>query len=369
MRVCHVVHSLKVGGAEVLVANLTRSLRGSDVEVVVACLDEIGVLGEQLRAEGTAIRCAGRRPGVDLGLFGRMRGILRDLRADVVHTHQYTPWFYGGTAAATLGLPLVFTEHGRHQPDRPKRRRLLFNRWLRPRTHAVTAVSRSIRDALIANEGMSPDEVEVVYNGVDHTRLAHDPQVRRTKRAELGLDDTTLAVGTAGRLVEVKNQDLLLRGLAGWRDAGAPPFRAFLAGSGPLDERLRTRAADLGLEDTVVFLGEREDVPELLSAWDAFALTSFSEGTSVTLLEAMSSSLPVVATRVGGNPELIEDGTSGLLVPSDDDTALAAAFGRLAGDAGLRNTLGTAARAEVERRFSFCGMQDRFCELYREALA
>jgi len=366
MRVCHVVHSLKVGGAEVLVANLTRSLRGSDVEVVVACLDEIGVLGEQLRSEGTPIRCAGRRPGIDLGLFARMRGVLRDLEADVVHAHQYTPWFYGGTAAATLGLPLVFTEHGRHQPDRPKRRRLLFNRWLLPRTAAVTAVSGSIRDALIANEGFPASRVEVVYNGVDHHRLVRDDAARRDKRAELGLDGETLAVGTAGRLVEVKNHPLLLRALARWRDAGAPRFRAFLAGSGPRDADLRRLAEDLGLAGCVEFLGERDDVPELLSAWDVFVLSSFSEGTSVTLLEAMSTSLPVVATAVGGNPELIEDGRHGRLVPSDDDVALADALAALAADPGARASMGQAARAEVEGRFSFAGMRERFCELYEE---
>ena len=127
MRICHVLHSLRVGGAEMLVRRMIQNAP-SGVEHCVVVLDLVGEWGEELRAQGVRVLRTGRRPGVDLGLVRRLREIYREMEPDLIHCHQYTPWFYGGWAAGTVGLPCVFTEHGRHQPDRPRLRRVLFNR-------------------------------------------------------------------------------------------------------------------------------------------------------------------------------------------------------------------------------------------------
>ncbi len=368
--ICHVVHSLTVGGAEVLVANMTRSMAARpDTRVVVACLDFIGPLGEQLQAEGFTVQVLGRSPGIDLKLRSKLRAFFREYRVGLVHAHQYTPWFYAGLAAAPEKLPLVFTEHGRHQPDRPRPKRVLFNQWLKRKTHAMTGVSASIVDALVNNEKLPRDRVELLYNGVDHDRHRADPARRVEVRAALGLADDVIAIGTAGRLVGIKNQAMLLRGAALLRANTSRPVKIFLAGGGPLEEELTAQIAAADLQDTVVLLGQRDDVPDLLRAWDVFVLTSLSEGTSVTLLEAMSSGLPVVATAVGGNPELVEPGVQGLLVPSNDHDALAEALGLLVDDDEKRRLMGEAGRARVEATFRFDRMVDRFLEIYHEVMA
>ena len=367
MKVCHVMHTMGVGGAEVLVSNMIRRAP-KDLEFCVALLDSIGPLGERLVEEGIVVECLGRKPGVDLGLFRGLKKIFMRYRPDVVHCHQYTPWFYGGWVASRLKLPVVFTEHGRHQPDTPRIRRILFNRYLMRHTNVVTAVSSSIRSALIKNEKLPSHRVRVLYNGVDHHRFFFDEEGRRRARAELNLQDDELAIGHAGRFMPVKNQAMLLRALA--RLAELKPalrWRAFLAGKGPLDDDLRRLSAELDLEDRVVFLGQRSDLPELLRAFDVFALSSFIEGTSVTLLEAMASELPIVTTAVGGNPELIEEGVQGFLTPNDDSGAFAEALAKM-DDAGLRSTMGKAARRNILERFTEDGMVEGFHDIYQRVL-
>jgi len=334
----------------------------------VALLDQIGPLGERVAASDIEVHCVRRRPGIDLAILGRLKRVYQQLRPDLLHCHQYTPWFYGGWAGARAHLPVIFTEHGRHQPDHRRLRRVLFNRYLLRHTKAITAVSASIRDALLRNEMLPAKRVEVVYNGVDHHSLERDESIRRRVREELGLSPQTLVIGHAGRLMPVKNQALLLRSLAELaRREPRLDWVAILVGGGPLEQELRALCDELQLKEHVRFLGQRSDVPDLLCAFDIFALSSFSEGTSVTLLEAMACSLPVVATAVGGNPELVQDGVQGYLVPSDDSAAFAGAILRLT-DVGLRTRMGAAARLEVEMRFTQQGMIDNYLEIYRRVL-
>jgi len=356
-----------VGGAEMLVARMIAQAP-EGVEYSVALLDQIGPLGERVAASGIEVHCVRRRPGIDLAILGRLKQVYQQLSPELLHCHQYTPWFYGGWAGAQAHLPVIFTEHGRHQPDHRRLRRILFNRYLLRNTKAITAVSESIRDALLRNEMLPARRVEVVYNGVDHQSLQRDESVRRRMRAELGFAPDTLVIGHAGRLMPVKNQALLLRALAQIvRKEPQLDWVALLVGGGPLEQDLKSLRDALNLGERIRFMGQRSDVPDLLCAFDIFALPSFSEGTSVTLLEAMACSLPVVATKVGGNPELVRDGVQGYLVPSDDSEGFADAILRL-NDAELRSRMGAAARLEVEMRFTQQGMIDSYLEIYRRIL-
>jgi glycosyltransferase involved in cell wall biosynthesis len=338
------------------------------IEYHVVVLDLVGEWGEELRASGVEVLRTGRRPGVDLGLVRRLGDIYREMQPELIHCHQYTPWFYGGWAAGLSGLPCIFTEHGRHQPDRVRLRRVVFNRYLLRHTPVVTAVSHSIQQALARYEKIPASRIELLYNGVDHLHLRADADLRSRMREQLGLAPSTLAIGHAGRFMPVKNQAMLLRALAELsRTHPNLEWKAFLAGWGPLEDELRRQSDELGLSGRVVFLGERKDVPDLLNAFDVFALSSWSEGTSVTLLESMATGLPAVATAVGGNPELIEDGVSGRLVPSDDAAAFAAALGDLS-DASLRTAMGRHARELLEERFTEQRMIERFASIYAEVL-
>lgn len=367
-RVAHVLHSLDVGGAEMLVSRIVRAGRARGwPEPRLLCLDHVGPLGERLRAEGFDVRCVERQPGLDWSVIGRLADELDD-SVDVVHCHQYTPWFYGTLAAARARRPVAFTEHGRHQPDRPRLKRVLFNRWLLRHTGAISAVSRSIREALVANEKLPAGRIRVLYNGIDPAPFAPAPGRREAARAALGVDEGTFLVGHAGRLVPVKNQGLLLAAAARLRGLADRPVRLQVAGDGPLRKELGVAADSLGVGDITEFLGRRDDLPELLAAWDAFVLCSHSEGTSVTLLEAMAAGCPVVATAVGGNPELVEDGGAGYLVAAGDEAALAEALARLAADPGARARMGVVGQARVEANFSFDAMMDGMQQLWAEAM-
>ncbi|WP_344342662.1 glycosyltransferase, partial [Kitasatospora putterlickiae] len=192
------------------------------------------------------------------------------------------------------------------------------------------------------------------------------PAARAAARAGLGLPDDAFVVGTVGNLTPKKDQATLLAAHAALLRS-RPDARLLLVGAGPLDARLRARAAELGVADTVVFAGSRADVPELLPALDVFTLSSRQEGLPVALMEAMTSGLPAVVTRVGGMPEVLDDGEQGLLVPPGDPSALAGAFDRLAGDPDLRARMASAAR-ERAKRFDVAGAQRAVEAVYARVL-
>jgi len=357
-----------VAGAEMLVHQLVRRL-GDDFDFSVLLLDDIGPLGEDLRERGIPVEVLGRRPGVDVGLGRRLGAALRNQRTDVVHAHQYTPWFYAGLGAAWgLGRPrMIFTEHGRHYPDVRRPKRVAFNRLLAPVTDGLVAVSGFIRDCLRDNEGLPEDRIRVLYNGIEPERFEAVPD-RAALRGELGVGPEDPVVGIAARFAPVKDHATLLRAFVRVREA-LPAAKLVLAGDGPLREDLERQAAEAGIVEAVRFLGVRADVPALLKTWDVFCLSSLSEGTSVTLLEAMASGVPAVTTAVGGNPEIVEEGVTGLLAPRGDDESLGRALVELLSDRDRAVAMGEAGRARLRERFTFDGMARGYADLYAELAA
>jgi glycosyltransferase involved in cell wall biosynthesis len=356
---------MQVAGAEVLVAETIRLLGGL-IEPAVLCLDAIGALGERLLAQGVPVVCLGRKPGRDWRLPGRIAHEWRARRTEVVHAHQYTPFFYAALARPLLLRPprLILTEHGRHYPDvvSPVRRavnRLVFDHL----ADAVNAVSAFSGRALQRIDGFSGRRIEVIDNGIEVERYGAAPD-RAALRRRLGLDPARRYVVTVARFHPVKDHATLLRAFA--RVASTQPdVELLLAGDGPLRGELEGQARALGIAGRVRFLGVRSDVPDLLQAADVFALTSLSEAASLTVLEAMASRLPVVLTAVGGNPELARQGVDGLLAPRGDDAAIAAALLRLLGDPAAAAAMGAAGRARVEERFQLRGTVQNYWRLYQ----
>jgi glycosyltransferase involved in cell wall biosynthesis len=363
-----VLHSLVVAGAEVLVHELVGRLSATH-DAAIFLLDEIGPLGEDLRSAGVPVHVLGRRAGVDAALGRRLGAAFRRERVDVVHAHQYTPWFYAGLGAAWgFGRPrLLFTEHGRHYPDRRRPKRVVFNRLLAPLTDGLVAVSGFIRDCLRDNEGLPESRIRILYNGIDPSRFESEPD-RAALRAEQRVGPDDPVIGIAARFAPVKDHATLLRAFARVRER-MPPAKLVLAGDGPLRADLERQATESGVADGVRFLGVRRDVPALLRTWDVFCLSSLSEGTSVTLLEAMASEVPAVTTAVGGNPEIVDEGVTGLLAPRGDDEALAARLLEVLGDRERARAMGRAGRERVLERFTFDGMAGGYAELYDELLA
>jgi sugar transferase (PEP-CTERM/EpsH1 system associated) len=363
-----VLHSLVVAGAETLVHGMIGRMR-SRWDFSVYVLDEIGALGEDLRANGVPVTELGRRPGVDAALVRRLGRALRRDRVDLVHAHQYTPWFYATLgAAAGWGRPrILFTEHGRHYPDERRPKRVAFNRLLDPLTDGLVAVSGFVSDCLRDNEGLPESRIRVLYNGIEPEDFVGEVD-RVALRAEQGVGPDDPVVGIAARFAPVKDHATLLDAFRLVLDE-RPDAKLVLCGDGPLRADLEDRARRLELGEAVRFLGVRRDVPALLRTWDLFALSSLSEGTSVTLLEAMAAGLPAVATAVGGNPEIVEDGRTGRLVPRGDAEAFGRAVLDLLSDPERSRDHGEAGRRRVLERFTFSGMVTAYESLYRELLA
>ncbi len=365
MRIVQVMHRLDVAGAEVLAADLARQLRGR-YEFAFICLDGVGPLGESLRQEGFVVECVGRRPGIDRRAMGSLQRMIRRLRADLIHAHQYTPFSYAALARGVVAAapPILFTEHGRHVPDLVSWRRRLANRWLLKRRDHVTAVSRFVKDALVANEGIAADRIEVIPNGIDPRKFVVDAAVRRRVRQDWGVGDDDVVVLQLARFHPVKDHATTVRALARLDRDATPRIWWMAAGDGQLLAPMQEMARERGVSDRARFLGLRRDVPELLAGADVLVLSSVSEGLPVTVLEAMAAGLPVAATRVGGVPEAVEEGVTGLLSGAGDDAALAANLARLAGDGALRAALGDAGRRRVEEHFTQERMHRAYAAVY-----
>jgi glycosyltransferase involved in cell wall biosynthesis len=369
--VCPLLHSLSVGGAEVLAARLARRLRGS-FRFVFACLDEIGPLGMELRAEGFPIVLLGRKAGFDWGCPLRLARLVREQQVDVVHAHQYTPFFYAMTARLRgPRRPILFTEHGRHQPDYPRPRRMLANRLFLSRRDRVVGVGEAVRQALINNEGIPGRRVGVLYNGIDVDAFAAagaGPGLRRTVRKELDFGRGEFVLLQVARLDYLKDHATAVRTMARVVNQ-MPHARLVLVGDGPERPAIEAQVRELNLADKVRLLGTRADVARLLHAADSFLLTSTSEGIPLTVIEAMAVGLPVVATDVGGLREVVDDGATGFLAPAKDDAALAGHILRLAADADLRRRMGLAGRERAKQNFDEPRMAEDYGRLYRELAA
>ena len=366
--VAHVLHQLYMAGAEVLASDLARRLRDR-FDFVFICLDKIGPLGAQLREEGFEVICLDRRPGVDWALARRMRGDVRRCGVDLLHAHQYTPFFYT-SASRALGRrpPILFTEHGRHYPDQRKLKRVVANRLLLGRADRVTAVGHFVRQALVDNEGLDGTRIEVVHNGIDPQVFAADGATRQAVRAELDAPPDRLVVIHVARFHPVKDHETSIRAFA--RAAQhVPDAELWLIGDGKRREASHQLATKLVTDPRRVrFLGVRKDVDRLLAGADLFMLSSLSEGISVTLLEAMAAGLAIVATEVGGNGEVIVDGETGLLSPRGDAEHLGDNLVTLLTDHDRRRAMSEAGRRRVNASFTQARMHARYAELYEQML-
>jgi glycosyltransferase involved in cell wall biosynthesis len=364
VKVAFVLHVMQVAGAEVLVMETIRRL-GPAIVPTVFCLDAIGPLGEQLRAEGVAVLSFDRRPGLDWGVFGRMAREIRSRGIDVIHAHQYTPFFYSSVAAILSGRRprVIFTEHGRHYPDvvSAKRRwanRLVFNRL----ADEITAVCAWSKQALAEKDGFSLDRISVIPNGIDLSRYPANADRREIAR-RVGLDPDRRRIVIVARFHPVKDHRTLVTAFQTVA-AARSDVDLVLVGDGPLRSAIEQQVAQAGLVSRVIFAGVRRDVPDWLLASDIFTLTSVSEAASITLLEAMACGRASVVTAVGGNPELVRDGVDGLLVPRGDAPGFARAFLRLLDAPDLLESMGRSARARVESEFLLETTVSRYAALY-----
>ncbi len=346
LRIIHTTSSLKGGGMEHFVLRLAAAQRalGHDAQILAlqggpleANAERLGIPTIVLGGKSTAGRILR-----GAAVFGR-------LRPNLMHSHNPTSLQYGVLGKVVSGARLVFTDH------RGIVRVPATIEWLL--TDAVVAVSR---DTARQSPASAVVDVSVIYNGVDR------PAPKRTRaevRADLGLGEGPVALHVANFL-PVKGHDILMRALALVKQRGVC-LTVVTAGDGAERAPIEALASSLGLgPEHVRFLGFRSDVPDLLAAADFFVLPSRMEGLPLAVLEAMSHGLPIVTTRIGGNPEVVTDGEHGLLVPIEDPAALAAALARFAEDPELRRKLGEAGRVRVADEFSFTEMTRKYEAIY-----
>jgi L-malate glycosyltransferase len=367
LHVLQLTHGLGLGGTERVVRDLAADLSGQGFRSSVYCLDGLGELGQELQNQGVRVEVLGRRSGLDLGLVWRLAKLYRQVHVDIVHAHQYTPYFYAASACLlTPGVPVVFTEHGRHYPDHVRLRRALYNQLLRP-VSRYTAVCRATRERLVRLERIPSRAIQVIYNGVD---LGADEPSRLAARNRLGIAPDTPVVLSVARIDRVKDFATLLRAATVAR-LSIPDLTLLIAGDGDPSYRaeLLGLSRGLGLDTHLRFLGARRDIADLLAACDVFALTSLFEAASMTILEAMAAACPVVATAVGGNAELVVDGTTGILTRAGDVSEIAAALVQLLGDRAKARALGAAGRQRVVARFSRRAAVTAYRRLYEELAA
>ena len=355
LHVVHIVLALDVGGLERNVVNQVREGQKLGQRVSLVCLDRPGILAPQVQALGARLVSLGREPGLRPGMVLRVRRALHDLRPHVVHTHQLATLLYGGAAAKLLGVPVVLhTEHTREDYHIRMRTRLL-GRIAAQFCDRFYCLTRNMADHVLAAQVVPKCKLRIIQNGIDLGKFMESNCDRNDVRRSLRIPLDAPLIGTVGRVTEVKQQHVLIRAFAQVRHR-VHNAHLVIVGDGPLMDKLRWLAASLGVGNCVHFAGAQPHSGPYLQAMDVFALTSQSEGMPQAVLEASVTGLPVVASHVGGLPEVIQHEISGILFEPGNVPSLAAILCGLIADPQRRQQLGAAARARVSSRFSVARM-------------
>lgn len=357
IRVMHLVYRFGVGGMELGVTKLVNSLDGERVCSSICSSCPGDDLKTQLRP-GVRLFELNRRDGNDPLFVAQLYRLLRRERPDVLHTHSWGTLLEGLIAARLAGVPTIV--HGEHGTLQTRGRNIRVQRWTWGRVDRLLSVSSRLAERISHQIGFPLDRIQVIRNGVDLDRFT--PRDSSSAKRALGLNPDELLIGTVGRLVPVKDQTTLIDALGILRDRGVP-FSAAIAGTGPLRDQLARHAQALQLPQ-IHLLGNRHDIESVLNAYDIFVLSSRSEGLSNTIQEAMASGLPVIATRVGGADELVQEHETGLLVPPKDPVAMADALESLARDVGRRQQLAIAGRNRAATYFGLERMVRAYEHLY-----
>jgi sugar transferase (PEP-CTERM/EpsH1 system associated) len=369
--IAHVVYHFGTGGMENGVVMLFNTLPEDKYRHVVISLTDHGAFRQRIHRHDIAFHDIGKRPGQDPGWYWRLAKLLRQIKPDLLHTRNLAAMEAQFVAALT-GVPRrVHGEHGRDMYDLhgSNWKYNLLRRLARLVVHRYIAVSRDLADWLREVVGVPEARIRQIYNGVDGERF----HPRQGPRPDLGrpefFEGADWVIGSVGRLVRVKDYPTLIRAFDGLRRLHPHPesLRLILVGEGPERGVCETLINELGLSRQVWLPGDRTDTPDWYRAFDVFALPSLGEGISNTILEAMASGLPIVATEVGGTPELVREGENGAMTPAQNPEALARALLRHT-DASVATPAGQASRARIEQDFIIPRMAAAYAEVYDSLL-
>lgn len=393
--ICHVIPSLEMGGMERVAGSLMASFEGRGHRICLFCTDREGELFGSAHA---AAKLCGRRRRcllkVDWRVVSKLRRFVRDNDVQILHAHNLMAHMYSVLAAIGSRVSVVVTVHGLAYFGTKRIHRL--QKLLSLRTARVICVSDSILRVAVGRRCFRQWQLAVIRNGIQMERF-----VRRSisstsaARQRLGVPAGAFVVGSVGRFAEVKNYPMMVRafarfvkkeeaetGTSMWsvkcqadaewprlptlRRFDALRFMLILVGDGPERANIERAISECGITGSVLLPGMQEDIVPWLDTMDVFCLSSRTEGTSLSMLEAGAVGLPAVATRVGGNGEVIDDGVTGQLVPEGDEDALACALKKLSGDREMNGRMGSAAAVRIRDRYSLEGMADQYAMLYAD---
>ncbi|MCD2519383.1 TIGR03088 family PEP-CTERM/XrtA system glycosyltransferase [Massilia sp. G4R7] len=365
--IVHLTYVLDFGGLETLLVEQINRMPADRYRHAIVCLTRYSDFAKRITRPGVEVIALNKPPGLAPEIHLQLFRLLRRLRPAILHTYNLTAIEYQLTALLA-GVPVrVHAEHGRDagDPDGSNRKHNLLRRLLVPAIDCFVPVSADLRNWLANTVGVPEAKNKLIHNGVDTDAYRPDPTAARPD----GWPDwrDCFVIGTVGRIQDVKDHASLIDAFAQLRrllpDA-APRLRLAIVGEGPLRSRLQRKVSEAGLDDVVLLPGARHDIAAVMRCFDVFALSSIAEGTPVTMLEAMASGLPVVSTAVGGIPDLVQEGRTGLLVPARDPAALAAALAHYASQLQLARQHGAQARLHVDQHHGMNAMVSGYLALY-----
>ncbi len=360
-RILYVVHSLPIAGTELLVYQLALANK-KKYEVAICCLDGKGPLAKYLEAEKIPVFEMLRQPGRDWGIVKRMSHLIDTFSPDIIHAHQYTPFFYSALAKSRRAK-LVFTEHGRHYPDVVGIKRKIFNQWAQFRAHSITAVCEFSKQRIHTKEWIWARKTDVIYNGVS-VKPVQTLQSEKLRK-ELNISKKSTVIGFVGRLHSIKNPELLFNAFS-TLVSKFPKLHLLYIGDGELREKLEKQVKKKKLNKKVTFVGSKYPVDPYYVTMDLLVLPSESEGASVTLLEAMAAKVPVIASNVGGNAEFVENKVTGRIFRSTDKKHLIRLISKFLNKPEKYNQYAINAYKDVKEKYNQDKMFKEYRELYEE---
>jgi sugar transferase (PEP-CTERM/EpsH1 system associated) len=359
-KVLHLVQGLDVGGLEYMVVALVNRLDRKKFIPSICCFDKLGKLQDKL-LDDTEVILLKRKPGKDLLYPFKLAAFLKKENIDVIHLHNQTAFFYGVLAGKIAGVKrIVYTEHARDVAPNFKVR--IMDKILSHMADRIVVVAEFLKKNLVKKEWMNPASITTIYNGIDGDVFGREFN-RDEITGELEISSAAKIIGIVARLQGIKNHKCLIRAMQKVSKR-FPDAILLIIGDGSLRGELMELVSSEDLQDNIHFLGTRNDIPRLLSMLDIFVLCSLSEGLPLTILEAMAAGKPIVATGVGGIPEVIQDGADGIIIPSDDSDSLAEAIEELLSDDGKRPDMGLKARKKFEERFTVQAMVEEYEKIY-----